>query len=505
MQAQWEEQQCCDSFVILVGTSSVESSARRWIHSCRDPTEDCRACPGCDATAASCALNADSDYSRRLWPALFSLTVERIPVACDWQISDFETIRPQIEQLKAGNSCSLLGKKNRLLMFALSSGTTAESKFIPITSDFLSDYRRGWNLWGINAFDAHPKLHSSYIVQLSSDYDLFRTAGGFPCGNISGLVSKTQSPIIRMVYTVPYAVSQDQACGSQALYRTAVVDSKSAHRPGHDGQSEHIGSDRETGDERKRRTDSRHCRRHAVWSNGNSAMKFEQPSIVTNSSSESESEPESSDNIVARTGHLHPRDFWPNLNLAAVWTGGSASAYLDTMRRFYGDVAVRDHGLSASEGRMTIPFADGSSLGVLDIGSHFFEFIPEDEYDSSQPTILEAHELEEGRNYFILLTTVSGLYRYDIRDVVRCQGFQGTTPRLEFLHKGASISNVTGEKLTESRVVFAVKQWRSPPGNGTRLLYRLSPVWGDPPRLSSAPRRLSGHPPDTTRVVGGRS
>jgi hypothetical protein len=143
-------------------------------------------------------------------------------------------------------------------------------------------------------------------------------------------------------------------------------------------------------------------------------------------------------------------------------------------------VPIRDHGLSASEGRMTIPLEDDRSDGVLDVDSHYFEFIPEDEIDSAHPTVLEAHQLEEGRNYFILLTTVSGLYRYDIRDVVRCTGFLGTTPRLEFLHKGAHIANLTGEKITESQVVAAVR-------HGVHRFqtefshFTVSPVWGEPP------------------------
>src|SRR5690606_8640302 len=99
----------------------------------------------------------------------------------------------------------------------------------------------------------------------------------------------------------------------------------------------------------------------------------------------------------------------------------------------------RDHGLHASEGRMTIPLQDGTPDGLLDIESHFFEFIPESEAASSQPTVLQAHELVPGESYFILLTTASGLYRYDIRDVVQCTGYLHTTPLLRFLHKGAHI------------------------------------------------------------------
>ena len=136
--------------------------------------------------------------------------------------------------------------------------------------------------------------------------------------------------------------------------------------------------------------------------------------------------------------------------------GGSAGTFVPEVRELYGNCAFRDHGLSASEGRMTIPMQDESNLGLLDYRTNYFEFIPEAEYDREDPTVLEAHELQEGESYYILLTTSSGLFRYDIRDVVRCGGFIGEMPLLEFLHKGAHCSNVTGEKLTESQVAKAV-------------------------------------------------
>ena len=67
-------------------------------------------------------------------------------------ISDFERYRPYIERLKVGDTQALLGPQNKLLMFTLSSGTTSDSKFIPVTTQqFLNDYRRGWQIWGVHA------------------------------------------------------------------------------------------------------------------------------------------------------------------------------------------------------------------------------------------------------------------------------------------------------------------------------------------------------------------
>jgi hypothetical protein len=162
--------------------------------------------------------------------------------------------------------------------------------------------------------------------------------------------------------------------------------------------------------------------------------------------------------LINQHGALLPRHAWPGLSVIAVWTGGSVGIFLPRLAELYGPAAVRDHGLSASEGRMTIPLADGTPAGLLDFYHHYFEFIPAEEYGGARPTVLEGHELEVGRDYYVLLTTSGGLYRYDIHDVVRCVGFQGQAPLLEFLNKGKNFSNITGEKLSEHQVIRAVEK-----------------------------------------------
>lgn len=451
--------------------AGVRRDAQRFMESLRD----CRATQH-RTLARILNLNAESYYSRRRGLS-GTTTAKQFRESLD--VSDFETIRAEIDQLKTGNFQSLLGPKNKLLMFALSSGTTSQAKYIPITSQFLSDYRRGWQVWGINAMDSHRSLHFSDIVQLGSNHDQYRSDGGTPCGNISGLVSAMQSRLVQTMYAVPNPVGRisDSAAKGYTALRCAIANahvglvmtanpstliqlSKSAHLY----QNELI---RDIAD--------------GTLSTGFDIPPEIRAQLHSRISRPNRQRAKELELIVARTGTIMPRDFWPNLALVAVWTGGSVGGYLTQMRKYFGDVAIRDHGLSASEGRMTIPFEDSSAAGVLDVGSHFFEFIPEEEHESTQPTILEAHELEEGRNYFILLTTVSGLYRYDIRDVVRCTGFMGTTPLLEFLHKGAHIASVTGEKLAESQVVAAVR-------NGLSILkldlqhFTLSPIWDDPPK-----------------------
>jgi GH3 auxin-responsive promoter len=422
------------------------------------------------------ALNAGSRFSRehRLDGVRNATQYRRrVPVV------DYEYFRPYIEDVKAGQHDALLGPKNRLLMFSLTSGTTAQAKYIPITDRFLADYRSGWQAWGIQAIDAHPGINNRMILQLSSDFDLFRTPGGTPCGNISGLVAACQKRIVRTMYTVPGAVAKIRNSDAK-LYTTMrlAVAERSIGMV--------MTANPSTLIQMARLSDLRKEDLIRDIADGTLAEAEHMPAELHSAighrlSRKDKARAAELEAIVDRTGRLVPRDFWPEMKLLALWTGGSAGAYLPALKDEFGQVPIRDHGLSASEGRMTIPVADGTPSGILDVTTHFFEFIPESEYGSPDATVLEAHELEEGKNYYILLTTSSGLCRYNICDVVRCTGFYHSTPMVEFLHKGAHIANLTGEKISESQVVTAVRA-ASDEMRVCLSNFTLSPVWGNPPK-----------------------
>jgi hypothetical protein len=396
----------------------------------------------------------------------------RIPV------TRYDDYAADIERMKAGRPRALLGTRNKLLMFTLSSGTTSGSKFIPITDRFLKDYKRGWQIWGIRTFDAHPGMNARHIVQLSSDYDRYRSTGGTPCGNISGLVAAMQKRIVKAMYTVPGAVAKitNPEAKNYTTLRLSLADANiGLVMTANPSTLIHLA----------RIADRRREELIRDIADGTLAVQADLPDAVQTAlrrrtGKRDKRRARELERIVERTGDLFPKDYWPQVELAAVWTGGSAGSYLHSLRKYFGNIPVCDHGLSASEGRMTIPVNDGTAAGILDVATHYFEFIPEEEYENEHPTVLEAHELEEGRNYFILLTTSSGFYRYDICDVVRCTGFHGTTPLLEFLHKGAHISNITGEKISESQVVAAVSGCLEQMQIELRH-FTVAPVWSEPP------------------------
>ena len=154
--------------------------------------------------------------------------------------------------------------------------------------------------------------------------------------------------------------------------------------------------------------------------------------------------------------------------------------YLRRLADWWGPVPVRDIGLLASEGRVSIPFEDGTPLGVLDATSAVFEFIPADEADKPQPACLGPLEVQPGRDYVVVLTNTSGLLRYRLDDVVRVHGHQEQAPLVEFLHRAGRVASVAGEKLTENQVVAAVRQ-ACEKLRIDECDFVLFPLWADPP------------------------
>src|SRR5690606_16599909 len=110
--------------------------------------------------------------------------------------------------------------------------------------------------------------------------------------------------------------------------------------------------------------------------------------------------------IVERTGRLDPKDYWDR-PVIGCWIGGTAGFQMRQLPRYFGDAPLRDMGLVSSEGRHTIPLEDGKPEGVLAIPAGFYEFIPLDEAESSQPTVLCGHELKPEQDYLIVMTTAA--------------------------------------------------------------------------------------------------
>ena len=135
----------------------------------------------------------------------------RIATLADYRrqvpVAPYEYVAPYVERVMKGEVDALLADKE-VLLFALTSGTTASRKHIPITRQYLDDYRRGWNIWGLTAFKVHKNVPMRPVVQMVGDAEEFRTPSGVACGNLSGYTAQVQKKIVKWMYSVPSATGK---------------------------------------------------------------------------------------------------------------------------------------------------------------------------------------------------------------------------------------------------------------------------------------------------------
>ena len=141
---------------------------------------------------------------------------------------------------------------------------------------------------------------------------------------------------------------------------------------------------------------------------------------------------------------------WPEMRyIMGVGTGGF-KVYADKIRERYTGSSVKQlkMGLTASEGLFSIPFDLDCDDGVLVPDSVFYEFLPLDAGDDFSK-IVTLNQVEEGKEYELIITNCSGFYRYRMRDAILVTGKHNNTPTIQFLYRIDQNVSIMGEKTTE--------------------------------------------------------
>lgn len=428
--------------------------------------------------------NAESDYGRKHHFGeirTYEDYIRRVPV------QDYEDFRPYVDRVKKGDIQALFGPREKVLMFALTSGTTAVPKHIPVTYPFYKEYQRGWNIWGLKALLDHRGSMLRSIIQVTSPMDDEITEGGIPAGAITGLLAAMQKKVIRRFYCAPLCVAyiKDHEARYYTICRLSV-----ARRD----VSWIVTASPATVLRLARTADEHRTALIRDIHDGGLRIDMDVPDSIRQSlAPRLKPDPQRArelERIAEQYGRLLPKHYW-TMDFLANWMGGTMGLYLQDYPEYFGNLPVRDIGLLSSEGRMCVPIEDHTPAGILEVTSQFFEFIPADEYESDRPTVLRSFELQEGQEYFLVITTSSGLYRYDMGDRVRVVGWYGQAPIIEFLCRGSHISSLTGEKLTERQVVSAVDAVNST-GQWRINNFVMAPRWSHPPYYVLHVERSSG-------------
>ncbi|HSO05628.1 MAG TPA: GH3 auxin-responsive promoter family protein, partial [Pelomicrobium sp.] len=158
-----------------------------------------------------------------------------------------------------------------------------------------------------------------------------------------------------------------------------------------------------------------------------------------------------------RDGALTYADLWPRLRLLTVWTGGSCGVAVPALKaRLPAGAELVELGYLSSELRVTTTIDPETGAGAPTLRHHFFEFVERDAWERGERDFRLLDELEDGAEYYVVVTTPAGLYRYPMNDIVRVAGRLERLPLLRFVQKGKGVTSITGEKLHEEQLLAAV-------------------------------------------------
>ncbi|MFL6185736.1 MAG: GH3 auxin-responsive promoter family protein, partial [Actinomycetes bacterium] len=372
--------------------------------------------------------NADTEFGRRHGfsdVTSFQQFQERIP------ISTYEDLEPYITAEMNGRPNQLT--KDPPVLFTTTSGTTGNRKYIPMTREGKRAKSHLTWLWFCGLYRDHPGIVGGRILSVVSPEVESHAPSGVPCGAESGHAYRTMPGPVKSMYTAPYGVfaiedyeakyytllrlaaGQDISCIATVNPSTIVLLADRLAR-----HSEAIIRDVRDG-----------------------TLSADAPvSAELRASLHLKPDPERARRLEQAVGRgggvLQPGLAGPRLAAIGCWKGGTVGAYLtrfDTL--FPQRPPVRDFGYYATELRGSVPLSDQGDAGAVAVGTNVLEFVPagvDRAPESSE--LLPVERLEEGQRYFVYVTSVSGLYRYDMNDIVEVAGHYGKTPLIRFIQKG---------------------------------------------------------------------
>lgn len=167
--------------------------------------------------------------------------------------------------------------------------------------------------------------------------------------------------------------------------------------------------------------------------------------------------------IIAYHNVKNIHEIWPNFKIY-VHGGVSFLPYRESIKKYLGQEIFYLDTYLASEGFMAFQTADNQfGMQLLLDNWIFFEFIPFNEKNFTSegtlvenPEVLLLEEVEEGKDYAILISTCSGSWRYLIGDVIRFTSL----PNFEIQITGRTkhFLSLCGEHLSVDNMNMAIRK-----------------------------------------------
>ena len=376
---------------------------------------------------------------------MFSLYQKNVPP------QDYEDLRPFIERHKNGEENILFPGKP--MMYATTSGTTKEPKWIPITPAYYQNvFSKMSKLWLYTFIMHRPKTFWGKCVSIVGKSIEGYAPDGTVCGSVSGVTQRDCPEFIKGLYSAPSEVFaiKDYTARYYSLMRTGIEQNVSLL----------ITANPSTIIELQKNVDAYLDDYIDDIEHGTLSAKMNiEPENRAALEARYKPNPKRAAELKAlkeKYGRILPKHYWPNLQLVTTWHCGNTSVYRDKYKDFFPEQTLdQEFGYFASECRAGLVMNGGDDT-VLFPHNHYFEFVEAESVESESPKFLQLHELQKGKRYVPYITTYGGLYRYNMNDLVECSGAYGTIPTIRFIQKINGIVSMTGEKLSERQFIDAV-------------------------------------------------
>lgn len=368
--------------------------------------------------------------------------------------SEYEDFRPYVNRMKEGEADVLF--QGRPVLYATTSGATGQPKWIPISQKYLSDiYGKMNKCWLFNFIHQKHMVYSGSIVSVVGKQIEGYTPDGTIYGSVSGFTQKNCPGFVKKLYASPSDIFniEDYTARNYAIMRMGIernVTLVVAANPSTMVEIQHC-------------VDTWYDEFCNDIEHGTLSDKVNIPADIRDAvKSYFRPNPERAAELralKAKYGQVLPKHYWPELQILTTWKCGNTQIYLKKLEGSFPDeMFYQEFAYFSSECRAGLVL-DGSNETCLFPHLHYYEFKKAEEQDDPKAPFYQLDELVPGQRYCPYVTTFSGLYRYNMNDILEAaEPLFGTTPRVHMVQKVNGIVTITGEKLYEGQFIEAVNR-----------------------------------------------
>ena len=378
--------------------------------------------------------------------------------------NEYEDLRPYVERHKHGEADILFPGKP--VLYATTSGSTAEPKWIPITERYLKTiYGKMTKVWLYNFIQNRHKVFAGKILSIVGKVVEGYAPDGTVYGSVSGVTQRDCPGFVKKLYSNPQCVYsiEDYTSRYYVLMRMGIEQDITLI----------VTANPSTIVELQNNVNRYYDDYVNDIEHGTLKADLKIPAEIR---AELEAclkpNPKRAAELRAlreKYGNVLPKHYWPNLQILNTWKCGNTKIYLDKFKDSFPEHMLhQEFGYFASECRFGLVM-DDTLNSVMFPHMHYYEFIREEDMDSPNPRFYQLHELEQGKRYCPYVTTFAGLYRYNMNDLLEVGPNFQNTPTVHLIQKTHGIVTMTGEKLYERQFIEAVRAAEKETGIATRF------------------------------------